>query len=274
MFFKPMRLPFFILLCLTIVLSSCSQYQEVLRKDDVGKKYAFADSLYQAGKYRKGLKLMEQIVPLYRGKPQGEKLMYIYANTYYQLEDYYFSGYQFERFTQAYPQSDSVEVASFKSAKSFYQLSPKFSLDQKDTYKGLEKLQEFINNYPDSDKRMEANTLVAELREKLEKKEFKTAVQYLHVEDYKSAIEAFDNFITDNPGSIYREDAFYNRFVAAYKLAVNSIPVLVQERLLIAKGHYKTFMKYYKDTDQASKAVEIYEDIESRIVTQELEPTI
>src|SRR5690606_280474 len=183
MFFKPMRLPLFILLCLTIFLSSCSQYQKVLRKDDMGKKYAVADSLYKKGKFRKSLKLMEQIVPSYRGKPQGEKLMFIYANTYYNLEDHYMAGYQFDRFTQAYPQSDSIEIAAFKSAKSFYQLSPRFSLDQKDTDKALEKLQEYINSYPNSDKRIEANELVAELRHKLEKKEFETAKQYLRVED-------------------------------------------------------------------------------------------
>lgn len=269
-----MRLPLFLTLCLTVLLSSCSEYQKVLRKDDMGKKYAFADSLYQKGKYRKGLKLMEQIVPSYRGKPQGEKLMFIYANTFYNLEDYYSAGYQFERFTQAYPQSDSIELAAFKSAKSFYQLSPRFSLDQKDTDKGLEKLQEFINAYPNSDKRMEANELVAELRQKLEKKEFHTAKQYLHVEDYKAAIEAFDNFITDNPGSIYREEAFFGRFEAAYKLAINSIPTLVQERLITAKGYYKNFIKYYKDTELAPKANDIYEDLESRIVPVETEPTI
>lgn len=268
-----MRLPLFILLCLTILLSSCSQYQKVLRKDDMGKKYAFADSLYRIGKYRKGLKLMEQLVPAYRGKPQGEKLMFIYANTYYNLEDYYLAGYQFERFTQAYPQSDSVEIASFKSAKSFYQLSPRYSLDQKDTDKGLEKLQEFINQYPNSSKRTEANTLVAELRNKLEKKEYEVAKQYLRVEDYKAAIGAFDNFITDNPGSIYRKEAFYGRFVAAYKLAINSIPVLVQERLRDAKVYYNNFMKYYKDSDLAPEALENYQDIESRIEPLETEPT-
>ena len=275
MFFKPMRLPLFILLCLTVFLSSCSEYQRVLRKDDMGKKYAFADSLYKKGKYKKALKLMEQIVPSYRGKPQGEKLMFIYANTYYNLEDFYLSGYQFERFTQAYPQSDSVEVASFKAAKSFYQLSPKYSLDQKDTDKGLEKLQEFINQYPNSDKRMEANTLVAELREKLEKKDYEVAMQYLKLDDgLKAAIDAFDNFITDHPGSKYRKDAFYGRFLAAYKLAINSLPGLVQERLITAKGYYNSFIKYYKDTDLAPKATEIYQDIESRIVTTETEPTI
>tara|TARA_R100000353_G_scaffold38371_1_gene30449 strand:+ start:29280 stop:30047 length:768 start_codon:yes stop_codon:yes gene_type:complete len=255
-------------------MSSCSQYQEVLRKDDMGKKYAFADSLYTSGKYKKSLKLMEQLVPSYRGKPQGEKLMFMYANTYYNLEDFYLAGYQFERFTQSYPNSDSVEVASFKAAKSFYELSPRYSLDQKETYQGLEKLQEFINTYPNSSKREEANTLVAELRTKLEKKEFEVAKQYLRVEDYKAAIGAFDNFITDNPGSVYRKDAFFGRFVAAYKLAINSIPVLVQERLRDAKVYYNNFIKYYKDTDLAPEAMEYNQDIESKLVPLETEPTI
>ncbi|MAP81006.1 MAG: outer membrane protein assembly factor BamD [Aequorivita sp.] len=269
-----MRLPLLLLICFSIFMSSCSQYQEVLRKDDMGKKYAFADSLYTSGKYKKSLKLMEQLVPSYRGKPQGEKLMFMYANTYYNLEDFYLAGYQFERFTQSYPNSDSVEVASFKAAKSFYELSPRYSLDQKETYQGLEKLQEFINTYPNSSKREEANTLVAELRTKLEKKEFEVAKQYLRVEDYKAAIGAFDNFITDNPGSVYRKDAFFGRFVAAYKLAINSIPVLVQERLRDAKVYYNNFIKYYKDTDLAPEAMEYNQDIESKLVPLETEPTI
>lgn len=217
---------------------------------------------------------MEQIVPSYRGKPQGEKLMFIYSNTYYNLKDYYLAGYQFERFAQAYPQSDSVEIAAFKSAKSFYYLSPRFSLDQKDTDKALDKLQDYINAFPNSDKRMEANELVAELQQKLEKKEYSTAKQYLHIEDYKAAIEAFDNFITDNPGSIYRKDAFYGRFESAYKLALNSIPSLVQERLITAKGYYRNFIKYYQDTDLALKANQMNEDLESRLITVETEPTI
>ena len=49
------------------------------------------ENLYNKGKYKKALKLMEQVVPVYRGKPQAEKLMFMYSNTYYQLEDYYLS---------------------------------------------------------------------------------------------------------------------------------------------------------------------------------------
>ncbi|HPE83834.1 MAG TPA: outer membrane protein assembly factor BamD, partial [Aequorivita sp.] len=75
------------------------------------------------------------------------------------------------------------------------------------------------------------------------------------------------------PGSHYRKDAFYGRFVSAYKLAINSIPSLVQERLITAKGYYNNFMKYYKDTELAQDATEIYQDIERRTVTAEIEPT-
>ena len=268
-----MRLPVFIILCITVLFSSCGEYQKVLRKDDMATKYVFADSLYKKGKYKKALKLMEQLMPAYRGKPQAEKLTFIYANTYYELGDYYLAGYQFERFTQAYPQSDSVEVAFFKSAKSFYNLSERYSLDQRETHKGLNKLQDFINTYPDSEKREEANTLVVELRTKLEKKEFEVAKQYYHIERYKAAIESFDNFIADNPGTIFREEAFVFRLKSAYKLAINSIPSLVEERLQTAKKFYNSYQKYYKDGSLLEDANEISQDIDKRLSSLESKTT-
>lgn len=253
------------ILFVSFIFMSCSQYQATLRSDDIASKFKMADSLYQIGKYKKGLKLMEQIVPSYRGKPQAEKLMFMYANTFYNLEDYYLAGYQFERFETAYPKSDSAEVASYKSAKSYYELSPRFSLDQKDTDNAMEKLQSFIDKYPNSEYRTVINELVSELRNKKEMKEFEVAKQYLSISDYKASIGAFDNFITDNPGSLFRKEAFFLRFEAAYKLAINSIPSLVEERLIAAQGYYNSFAKYYKDTDLKAEADEISEDIQRRL---------
>jgi len=268
MFYKTIKTSLLALL-VAIVFTSCTEYQKVLRDEDTARKYAVADSLYKRGKYKKALKLMEQIVPAYRGKPQAEKLSYMYANTFYNLEDFYLAGYQFERFEATYPKSDSVEMAAFKSAKSYYELSPIYSLDQKDTYKALERLQEYINNYPDSDHRVEANGLVAELNRKLEDKDFKVAEQYLNIEDYKAAIEAFDNFITDHPGTSLRKEAFYGRLTAGYKLAINSIPSLVQERLLTARGYYNRFNKYYSESDLNTDASEILAEIEERLAEKE-----
>ena len=258
-----------LLLFISLTFGSCSEYQKVLRSDDITLKYSAADSLYEAGKYKKALKLMEQIVPSYRGKPQAEKLMFRYANTIYKLEDYLLSGYQFERFETSYPNSDSIELAAYRGAKSYYQLSPRYSLDQKDTYKALESMQAYINKYPNSENRIEANILVSELRGKIEKKDYEVAKQYFNISDYKAAIEAFDNFIGDHPGSRYRKDAFYGRLEAAYQLAIKSIPSLVNERLITAKGYYDSFMKYYKDTDLRKDADEILEDMNKRLKTEE-----
>ncbi len=268
-----MRLPLLITVCLAFVLSSCGEYQRVLRKDDISKKYSMADSLYVKGKYKKSLKLMEQIVPAYRGKPQAERLMFIYSNTFYELGDYFVAGYQFERFTQAYPTSDSLEVAAFKSAKSFYKLSERYSLDQTRTKEGLEKLQGFVNRFPNSEKRVEANALVSELRQKLDKKDFEIAKQYLQIEEYKAAIEAFDNFIADHPGTEYRKRAFLLRLESSYRLAIKSVPSLVQERLLVAKGHYNSFKKYYGDSDLAKEADKFNQEIEERLIPIETEET-
>ncbi len=268
MFFSTMKTSF-LLLFAAIILSSCSNYQKVLSSDDTGKKYALADSLYKQGKYKKALKLFEQIVPVYRGKPQGERLMFLYSNTFYNLEDYYLAGYQFERFETSYPQSDSVEVAAYRSAKSYYELSPRYSLDQEDTYTALEKLQNYINKYPESEKRLEANELVAELQGKIEKKDIEIAHQNLkiaeYIGDYRPAIESYDNFIADFPGSEYRKDAFFGRLQAAYELALLSIPSLKEERLITAKDYYNKFLKYYSDTDLRAEADIIAQDITERL---------
>lgn len=256
-----------LLLVLTaLFVVSCGEYQQLLRSDDTAKKYAAADSLYDIGKYKKALGLMEQLVPAYRGKPQAEKLMFRYASTFYNLEDYVLSGYQYERFVTSYPKSDSVQLAAYRSAKSYFELSPRYSLDQKDTKKAMEKLQFFLDDYPNSEYRDEANAMVAELKTKLEKKDFETAKQFLRIYDYKASISAFDNFILDHPGSTYRKEAFFLRYKAAYELAINSFPSLVEDRLRAARKHYNSFNKYFGESDLREDASEILEDIDKRLL--------
>ena len=259
------------LILLLLIFSSCSEYQKMLKNPDSGLKYAMSENLYKKGKYKKALKLMEQIVPVYRGKPQAEKLMFMYADTYYKLEDYYLSGYQFERFAASYPKSDSIESASYYSASSYYQLSPIYSLDQKDTYIGLEKLQAFIDTYPNSEYRKEANKKVKELTHKLQKKDIEVAKQYLKtglaLNTYKNSITSFENFISDHPGSIYREDAYFGRFQAQYELALQSVPKKVEGRLQIAIEYYNEFIKYYGKSELAEKAKEIKKNLDKKIET-------
>ena len=262
-----------LLLVILIVAASCGEYQKVLKSEDTALKYSTAEKLYneaKAGegnerrKFRRALRIFEQIVPAYRGKPQAQKLMFLYADTYYELGDYFLAGYQFERFVESYPESDKLEEAAFKGAKSYYFLSPRYDLDQTETHKAIGKLQAFINRFPESERMDEASDLVQELRIKLERKAYEIAKQYHHTRNYKAAITAFDNFLLEYPGSPFREKAFFYKFESAYLYAINSYAYAMEERLEAALKYYNDYKRYYPEGEFISQAETAFSDIDSR----------
>ncbi|WP_432669950.1 outer membrane protein assembly factor BamD [Flavobacterium sp. SM2513] len=251
------------ILLLTLIFSSCSEYQKALKTEEIGVKYDVATKQYDKGNYMKAIRLFEQIAPSYRGRPQAEKMFYMYAQSYYKTKQYYSAGYQFESFVTSYPKSEKVEEASYLGALSYTKLSPRFSLDQIDTYKAIDKLQSFINTYPTSEYLAEANVIVKELREKLEKKSFETAKQYNTISDHKAALVVLDNFIADFPGTKYKGEALYYKLDSAYKLAENSIDSKKAERLTNAKTAYLNLMKYNQGSEYKEKADEMLAKIET-----------
>ncbi|WP_298153301.1 outer membrane protein assembly factor BamD [Flavobacterium sp.] len=254
---------FISLLFVLVLFSSCSEYQKALKNEDTAKKYEVGTKMYDKGKFSKALRLFEQIAPSYQGKPQAEKLFYMYAKSFYAEKQYYPASYQFDKFSSSYPKSEKAEEAAYLAAYSFSKLSPRYSLDQVDTFKAIDKLQSFINNYPNSEYLTEANRIAKELREKIEKKNFEVAKQYNTISDYKSALVAFDNFIADFPGTPYKEKALYYKFDSAYNLAINSIPSKMEERLLVAKSAYTSLMKFNASTEYKAKADDMLARIET-----------
>ncbi len=245
------------ILCCFLGLLSCSELQKALKSDDIKVKNELAEKLYNEGKYKKANRLYEQIMPSYTGKPQGERILFFHADSYYKNEDYYLAGYQFERFSKSYPKSERAEEAAFLGAKSYFMLSPRHSIDQTETVKAIDKLQSFINRYPLSLKVEEANTLMTELQQKLEKKDFEIARQYNTIRDYQSAINAFDNFIADHPGTPLREEALFYKLDSAFELAVNSYDFVKKERLENVLSIYESFAHNYGESKFLEDATEM-----------------
>ncbi|MCZ8331831.1 MAG: outer membrane protein assembly factor BamD [Flavobacterium sp.] len=254
---------FLVFFTFVLLFSSCSEYQNALKSDDVAVKYEAAEKMFEAKKYSKAIRLFEQIAPAYKGKPSAEKMFYMYSQSLYLTKQYYSAGYQFESFVADYPKSQKLEEASFLGAKCYSKLSPVYSLDQIDTYKAIDKIQAFIDEYPESTYLAEANIVAKDLREKLEKKAFEVAKQYNTIEDYKSAIVALDNFMINYPGTIYKEKALYYKFDSSYKLAINSVPSKMQERLEDAKTAYNNLVKLNTNSEFKNKADEMLARIEN-----------
>ncbi len=249
------------ILVVIITFSSCNEYQKALKSEDVATKFKLGTELYDAEKYNKANRLFVQIVPKYRGKPQAQKLMYMYSMTFYKMREYYTSNYQFERFVSAYPESEKVQEVAYLGAKSYYHLSPVYTKEQKETLEAIEKLQDFINRFPDSEYLSEANTLVKELEYKLENKAYSIAKQYNSIQDFQASIKSFDNFILEFPGTSLKENAMFYRFDSAYKLAINSVPWKKEERLNTAITYFNSLNKAYANSKHKELAIKMQEEL-------------
>ena len=251
------------LFLLVVLVTSCGEYQRALKSEDVAVKFEMATRLYDTGKYNDAIRLIEQIAPAYRGKPQAEKLFYMFSQSYYKTKQYYLAAYQFESFVSGYPKSEKAEEAAYLGAKCFSMLSPVYSLDQIDTFKAIDKFQVFIDSYPNSTYLPEANKSLRELNEKIEKKVYENAKGYHTIMDYKSAMVALDNFIADYPGTPFKEDALFYKYDSAYQLAINSVPSKMEERLNISKTAYYSLIKYKAETKHKKIADEMMIRIET-----------
>ena len=258
---------FIYILLIALSLNSCSEYQKVLKNEDIAAKFKLGTELFEEGKFAKANRIFVQIVPKYRGKPQAQKLMYMYCKTYYETKDYYTANYQMERFVNAYPKSEKIQEIAFLAAKSYYKLSPLFSKDQTETVEAVDKLQLFINTYPLSEYLDQASTLVRELDYKLEKKAFNIALQYNQTgpyhRDYNSAITALDNFLIEFPGSSFKEQAMYYKFDSAYELAINSVEWKQAERVEKALSFYNSLLYVFPETQNNEDIQKMYETLKS-----------
>jgi outer membrane protein assembly factor BamD len=252
------------ILLIGILFISCSDFQKALKSEDISEKFEMGSELFEAEKWNKSYRLLNQILPSYRGKPQAEKLTFMHAKCSYELKDYYIASYHFEKFTDLYPNSQKAEEAAFLAAKGYYFGSPIYSKDQKETVVAIEKLQLFVNAYPNSQYLGEANQLVRELDFKLEKKAFEIAKQYDLIKDYKASIKSFNNFLLEFPGTTLRNKALFYRLDAAYNLAILSVDGLKEERLKEALDYYASFKKAAPNSEYMEDATLMQQELQNQ----------
>ena len=247
------------------LFSSCSEYQKVYNGKDVKAKYKMAWQMYEKGKYRKADELFNQVDKFYKFKPQYQRLLFAHAMSLYNLKQYLSAGELFRKFTRLFPESTKAEEADFYIVKSYYKLSPKYSVDQAYTQRGIQEIDQFLKKYPYSKFKKEVNEMNQELTQKIEKKYFEISKQYYDLDYYKTAIVSFNNFLIDYPGSVFKPDALFYRFKAASDLALNSVESKKEKRLKKAIEYYKNFIKKYSDSSYKKEADKIYNKLQEEL---------
>lgn len=254
-----------ILLVVTLSLSSCGEYQKVLKSTNAEYKFNKAVEYYNDGQYNRAYPLFDELLAIYRGSAKAEQVYYYYAQTNFQLKDYILAAYHFKNFQKTFPNSANAPEAAFMVGYCYYLESPVYSLDQTYTYKAINELQLFANLNPDSEKLYECNELIKELRQKLEKKSFEIAKLYYETRNYQAAVVAFNNTLNDYPGTMFRKEAMYLRLKSSYELAKNSIESKKLQRFIESQTAYFELVEKFPETKEAENANDMYEKIQTEI---------
>jgi len=244
------------------------RYSKLVKNGTLDQKYDAALKYFEREDYTKALSLFEELMAVYRGTARGEEVLYYYAYSNYNLEDYLVAGYQFRNYVKAFPSGKHAEECSYMNAYCFYLNSPEYSLDQIDTKLAIKEFQSFVTRYPKSERIPKCNELIDQLRAKLERKSYENAMLFYNMTDYKAAITSFTNHIKDYPGTEHAEQMSYLTIKAYYLLATNSIESKKQERYRAAIDTYTKFVEtypksiYLKDAEfvfnSVNKALEKY----------------
>ena len=243
-----------------LVCFSCGDFRKIEKSQDWRVKYEAGLNYYAKKDYYRASVLFEQILPIVRGLPEGEKVQFYLAYCQFYDKLYLLASEQFKTFYETYGRSTLAEEARFMNAFSLYQSAPGPNLDQKSGVEAMEAMQQFINRYPNSKFRDQAVGVIATSQQKLEKKGFENARQYYKMKLYNAAVVAMNNFKENYPDSKYIEEAYYLAILSEFKLAEQSIRSKQAERYAAVVEHYKEFLDRYPDSEFLKEAEKLYAD--------------
>lgn len=238
-------------------------------------KLEAAKRYFNEGKYDRSATLLEDVVPLLRGTASGEESMYMLAQSYYSMKDYLTASEYFKSYSTAYPKGEYAELASYYKAYGLYLISPDAKFDQADTYKAMQYFQEFIDYYPQSEKKEAAQQALFDMQEKLALKELLAVRLYYNLGDYilydfpggnyLSCVITAQNAMRSYSYSKYREEFMYYIYMAKHAMAIKSVDEKRDFRYRDVADEYYSYLNEYPEGKYLKKIQELQKVIEKEL---------
>ena len=243
--------------------SSCKSNFEKIRTSGDGELIlAKAFHYYEKEQYQRALTLFDLVLNTLRGDARAEQAYFDYAYCHYNTKQYLLAAYYFKTFSNTFTNSKLREEAAFMSAYSNYQMSPTFRLDQGNTATAIDEFQLFVNLFPKSERVEQCNTLIDELRRKLEQKAFAEGQLYYDLRQYQSAVLSFDSLLRDYPESPDVERVRYLIAKSSYLLSSNSVIEKKVERYAQTEVRCEDFLTKYPESKYSKEIKQIKKDSE------------
>ncbi len=236
---------YFTLIIISIgIIVSCAGKKPV-EKLSLEERYKRGQEFLEKKKYFNAQQEFQIIVLSGSHTEWGDDAQFYLAESYFRNKEYILAISEYERLTRTMKYSPYVEKCRWRICEAYVAKSPNYYHDQSNTNKALQKLQEFIEEYPDSEFRDKANEQIRELRNKLAEKIFETALLYIKLHAYDSAIVAFKDLL----GQYYDTDLAEKAHVGIIRSY--SLMKKVEE----AKNYYQSNKEKILSSDLRAKSL-------------------
>ena len=255
------------------VLTSCGEYNKVLKSTDYEYKYEAAKSYFGKGQNTKAAAILEELITILKGTDKAEESLYMLGMTYYNQGDFITASHYFSTYYNTYPRGTYTEQARFYSGKALFLDTPEPRLDQSSTYKAIQEVQMFLEYLPASNRHQEAQQMIFDLQDKLVMKDYMAARLYYDLgsytgnssysttgNNYLACIVTAQNALKDYPYTKLREDISILLLRAKYDMAKESVEEKKEERMRDAIDEYYAFKNEFPESKYIKEVENIYKD--------------
>lgn len=252
---------------LVILLTGCaSEFSSVYKTADNVYKYEYAKQCFAMGKFDNAATLLAELVTIQKGKTTAQESLYMLGMAQYCNRDYESASATFRKYYQSYPKGDYAEQASFYIGQSLFESMPDPRLDQSSTIGAINAYQNFIDIYPDSPLREQAQNRLFILQDNLIMKEYLSAELYYNLggyfgninanteSNYESCIITAQNALKTYPFTNMREKFSILIMKSKYELAQNSSEEKRIERYREAEDECYGFLNEFPESEECKTA--------------------
>lgn len=243
-----------------VMLSSCAaEFNRVYNMNDNSYKYEFAKECFAMGKYSQAEALLQALVTFQKGTENAEECLYMLAMTQFANRDFEMAATTFKKYCTSYPKGIFAERSYYYHGISLYNGTPEPRLDQSLTVSAINSLQQFLDVFPESPLREDAQIKLFALQDKLVKKELLSAQLYYNLggyfgncigggSNYEACIITSQNAMKTYPYNDHREDFALLIMKSKFELAEQSVEFRKMERYHDAEDECYGFINEYPDS--------------------------
>jgi outer membrane protein assembly factor BamD len=196
-----------ILICISIIISSCGISNPF--DDNIPYKTRFDDGLafFEEEKYVKASQQFNIIVDRASHTDLGDDALFFLAESYFLNKDYDLALVEFEKLVSRMGFSPYIEKSRWRICETLMLLSPNFYHDQESSKKAIAQIQDFLDDFPNSEYSKDADKLINELRTRLAEKNMETGKLYVKLKAYDSAIVSYKIVVNEFYDTKFFNDA-------------------------------------------------------------------